>query len=471
MAKSIPRIIISGLKGGSGKTVISLSLCSAWNAEKKKVAVFKKGPDYIDAGWLAQASGSPCHNLDLFMMNSSQIKSSFLLRASNSDIAVIEGNRGLYDGLDDKGSCSTAELAKLLDTPVILIADCTKSTNTVAATILGCQTMDPDVPIKGVVLNNVVTKRQELLIRRSVERHCGVPVVGAIPRLKENPFPERHMGLTPFQEHEDTAGGIRAVEKLCADYLDIDTIWKIASEAEALNAYSAFRVQHSARDNREKVKIGVIKDSAFQFYYPENIEELIKRGARIVELNIFKDSKLPDLHALYIGGGFPETNAVTLAENTGFKDSLKEAIENGLPVYAECGGLMYLGERLIINGKTYPMTGIFPLTFSLGIKPSAHGYTVIEVIKDNPFFKKGCVLKGHEFHYSTVSDAADQKIEMCFSMSRGKGIREKMDGLFYKNVLATYTHLHAIGSPEWADGIINCAITYRNQRQKTKNKT
>jgi cobyrinic acid a,c-diamide synthase len=464
MEKVLPRIIVTGLKGGSGKTILSLSLCSIWKAKGKNVTPFKKGPDYIDAGWLAQASGSPCYNLDLFMMDQEQITSSFLLHTEKSDVAVIEGNRGLYDGMDHEGTYSTAEIAKLLKTPVLIIVDCTKSTNTIAATVLGCLKMDPDTPIKGAVLNNIATKRQESVIRKSIETHCRIPVVGVIPRLKENPFPERHMGLTPFQEHKNIIRSISKIEDIASEYLDMDAIWEIASEAEPLSEISGSVSQDPEVKDEEKLKIGIIKDSAFQFYYPENIEELQKRGAEIIEISVFKDSKLPELDALYIGGGFPETNAMSLADNTGLINSLRYAVEDGLPVYAECGGLMYLGEKLIIDNKTYPMAEIFPLTFELDKKPQAHGYTVIKVKEDNPFFNKGTELKGHEFHYSKVVEIGNEKVNMAFDVKRGKGITGKTDGITYRNVLATYTHLHAIGSPEWADGIINSATKYKKKK-------
>ncbi len=460
MKKPLPRIIVTGLKGGGGKTVLSLSLCSIWKSKGKKVTPFKKGPDYIDAGWLAQASDNPCYNLDLFMMTNEQIISSFVSHTGDTDVAVIEGNRGLYDGMDHEGTYSTAELAKLLKTPVLIIVDCTKSTNTVAATVLGCLKMDTETPIKGVVLNNVATKRQESVIRKAIEKHCGIPVVGVIPRLKENPFPERHMGLTPFQEHQGIIDAISTIEGIASKHLDMDAIWKIASDVEPLAQPSAISPQPSVKS---EVKIGIIKDSAFQFYYPENIEALEERGAEIIEISVFKNKELPELDALYIGGGFPETSAIALAENNEFKESLRDSIEKGLPVYAECGGLMYLGERLILDNETYPMVGIFPLVFGLEKRPQGHGYTIIEVKEDNPFFKKGTELKGHEFHYSKVIEIGSG-IEMAFDVKRGKGITKKTDGITYKNVLATYTHLHAIGSPEWADGIINIATKHKKLR-------
>ncbi len=549
---SIPRIVISGLRGGSGKTILSLCLIASWHRKGLKITPFKKGPDYIDAGWLAKVAGAPCYNLDLFMMTPEQAFQSFISHTYNCQtslnaecglgnktiadcgmrnaefkskiqnpkseifdhIALIEGNRGLYDGVDHKGTYSTAELAKLLKSPVILIVDSTKATNTIAAMVLGCQKMDSHVSIGGVVLNQVATSRQESLIRKSINDTCKIPVFGAIPRLKHDPFPERHMGLTPFQEHKGTDESIAAVEEIGAQYLDMDAILKVASEATPLsNADCGLRIasphpplskggqrggNSEIRNPKSEIKIGIIRDSAFQFYYPDNFEELEKRGAELIEINALTETKLPDIDALYIGGGFPETHAVALSENISFKNSLQEAIEKGLPVYAECGGLMYLGESLILNNKTYPMAGVLPIVFGLEKKPQAHGYTIIEVEKPNPYFSQNIILKGHEFHYSRVLEintpltpltrgelnnpslllplskgrtggakgeagGFSEQTYMAFNVRRGKGIIEGKDGLCYKNVLATYTHLHALGAPEWSDGLVRCAREFKNQ--------
>ncbi len=468
---SIPRVVVSGLRGGGGKTILSLSLIAALQKKGLKIAPFKKGPDYIDAGWLARASGVPCYNLDLFMMTPDQACQSFIDHTANSRIAVIEGNRGLYDGMDHKGTYSTAELAKLLKTPVVIIIDCTKTTNTIAALVLGCQTMDPDVPIAGVVLNRVATGRQESVIRKAVQEKCSVPVLGAIPRLKNDPFPERHMGLTPYQEHQGIEASIAAVGEIGAQYLDVDGILRVAEGAETLEEALSGQpsaISHGQRITGRGLRIGVIRDSAFQFYYQENFEELEKRGATIVEVSPLREDALPDIDALYIGGGFPETHAIALAGNVSFRESLHRAIEGGLPVYAECGGLMYLGKKLILEGKTYPMVGALPITFGLQKKPLAHGYTVVEVENENPFFEQKRVFKGHEFHYSKVLEVEEQGISMAFHVRRGQGIVDNKDGICYKNVLASYTHLHATGAPEWADGLVRCAQEQKNQKSKNK---
>lgn len=470
--KTAPRIVVSGLRGGGGKTVLSLSLAASLRKKGYHIIPFKKGPDYIDAGWLARAAGSPCYNLDLFMMTPGQALQSFIEHSYKAQFAVIEGNRGLFDGVDHKGTYSTAELAKLLHAPVVISIDCTKTTNTAAAMVLGCLKMDPEVIIGGVVLNRVATTRQETVIRKAIKEHCNVPVLGAIPRLKKDPFPERHMGLTPFQEHHDISESIEVVAELGEKYLDMEGIMRIAEGAGPIEE-SQVRSQESSKASSEpstlnsELRIGVIRDSAFQFYYEENFEELVKRGACITEVSPLKENALPDIDALYIGGGFPETHAIALAENKGFRDSLLSAIEKGLPVYAECGGLMYLGEHIILDNKTYPMVGALPITFGMEKRPGAHGYTVVEVEKRNPYFPEKCVLKGHEFHYSKVLDVKDADTYYAFDVKRGKGIVDNKDGICYKNVLAAYTHLHAIGAPEWADGLVKCAV--KNKRSKIKN--
>ncbi|UCD35175.1 MAG: cobyrinate a,c-diamide synthase [Nitrospiraceae bacterium] len=462
---SIPRIVVSGLRGGSGKTVLSLSILASLRKRGLAAAPFKKGPDYIDAGWLAKAAGTACYNLDLFMMTPGQALQSFLSHAQGSRIAVIEGNRGLYDGMDEKGTYSSAEIAKMLQAPVLLIVDCTKTTSTTAAMVLGCQRMDPDIMIRGVVLNRVATGRQEAVIRRAIGDRCGVPVLGAIPRMKKDPFPERHMGLTPFQEHGGIEESLAAMADIGMQYLDLDGIVQAAEGAGELTA--AVSSQQSAIGDlasgisEKGPRIGIIRDSAFQFYYPDNLEELLKRGAALAEVSPLREDALPALDALYIGGGFPETHAIALAENRGFRESLRAAIDGGLPVYAECGGLMYLGKDLVLEGRTLPMTGALNITFGMERKPCAHGYTVVEVAGENPYFQRGLTLKGHEFHYSRVLEIENNGTYMAFGVRRGKGIVDNKDGICYKNVLASYTHLHAAGTPEWAAGLVRCANKYK----------
>ncbi len=364
MDNTRPRVVIAGLRGGSGKTTLALGLIAAWQQRVGEVVPFKKGPDYIDAGWLTLAAGQSCYNLDPYMMSGEQILDSFWQHSQKAQGAVIEGNRGLHDGLDAEGSCSTAELAKLLQAPVLLVVDGTMVTRTAAAAVLGCQHLDPEVPIRGVILNRVAGPRHEEMLRTTIERYCRVPVVGAIPKLKEDDFPERHMGLVTALEHPEAREAILARIQIVKRYLDLEKVIAIANQAPPLSWRPAYPSERVSKAYRQPV-IGVIKDSAFQFYYPENLEALEKRGARLVTLNSMQDRVLPPLDAIYIGGGFPETHAEQLAANSQFRGSLKSAIEAGLPVYAECGGLMYLGRSLDIEGSTYPMVEAMPIDFQL----------------------------------------------------------------------------------------------------------
>jgi cobyrinic acid a,c-diamide synthase len=458
-----PRVVIAGVKGGSGKTTLCLSIIAAMRSQKRlRVIPFKKGPDYIDAGWLALAAGNPCYNLDPFFFSREKIVESFCSHF-RGDIAVIEGNRGLHDGVNAEGACSTAEVSKLLKSPVILVVDCTKITRTAAAVVMGCMHLDRDVNVRGVILNQVSGKRHEAVIRESIEKYCYLPVLGAIPRIEFGEFPERHMGLTPYQEHPDSVRALSFAGNIGDEYLDIDGIFNIARGAEPLSP--GFPASVCMR-KKSCVRIGVIRDSAFQFYYPENIEELECRGAEVVEIHAMEDKGLPDVDCLYIGGGFPETHAIALSENASFLSSLSEEIGEGLPVYAECGGLMYLGEGLLLAGRTYPMAGIFPVSFSLERRPQAHGYSVAEVVRQNPFYPQGVILKGHEFHYSRPLCLIDIRGDyfFAFRMRRGQGILEEMDGLCYKNVLATYTHLHAYGTAEWGQGMIKRAEDFKKKK-------
>jgi cobyrinic acid a,c-diamide synthase len=467
-----PRIIIAALRGGSGKTILSVGLIAAWKKLKKSIAPFKKGPDYIDTGWLALAAGRPCYNLDTFLLEAHQIVQSFLTHTLKDDIAVIEGNRGLFDGIDLAGSTSTAELAKLLQTPVLLCVDCTKITRTMAAVISGLTRFDPEVMIKGVVLNRVAGSRHERILRDNIEHYCGIPVLGAIPKLANQIFPERHMGLVPTPEHDWAAKSIDAAARIAVAHIDLDAIYELTRDLPQLKP--AARSQPPAVKSKiqvagtepDKPKIGIIKDSAFQFYYPENLDALTAAGAETVFISPLSGKSLPELDALYIGGGFPETHARQLAANKSFRKEIKALAENDLPIYAECGGLMYLGEELVLEKKSYPMAGVLPVAFDFYPRPQGHGYTVVTVVNENPFYEVGTEIKGHEFHYSRVLKWTGDENDLVFRMQRGVGITKEKDGICYKNVLATYTHIHALGTPQWAQALVRNALAF--QKKKTQ---
>ena len=468
LTADLPRILIAALRGGSGKTVLTVGIIAALAKQGKTVAPFKKGPDYIDAGWLALSAGRPCHNLDNFLISDQKILSSFIRHSRGGNISIIEGNRGLYDGIDIFGKTSTAELAKLLNSPVILCLDCTKSTRTLAAVVLGCLKFDPEVQLKGVILNHVAGSRHQKNIRQNIEYHCGISVIGAVPKLKEQNFPERHMGLVPTHEHTMGFDSVSAIADIVEKHVELNAVVDIACSAGPLDTAEPDCGEKSPEYNmgldEESPTIGIIRDSAFQFYYPDNIEALRDAGASIIFISPVADDDFPDVDALYIGGGFPETHAEILVKKEKFRIKLKSLAESGLPIYAECGGLMYLGRELILKDKSYPMADVLPIVFGLCKRPQGHGYTVIRVDGKNPFYEVGTELKGHEFHYSNVLSCANGKNEMVFSMRRGSGIKDHKDGFVYKNVLATYTHIHALGTPQWAESLVKNARIYKMKK-------
>jgi cobyrinic acid a,c-diamide synthase len=458
---SLPRILIAGVSGGGGKTLASLGLAAAWRRQGRRVAAFKKGPDYIDAAWLSRAAGSPCRNLDLFMMSPQAVLRSFVHSSGDADAAVIEGNRGLYDGRDAKGSCSTAELAKLLHTPVVLVVDCTKATRTIAAIVLGCQQLDTGVSIRGVILNRVGGRRHEAVVRESIQDICGVPVLGAIPRLGGGElFPERHLGLVPPDERDEVDAPIEKAADAVEKHVDLDAVWQIAQAAPALaegetgSGVSEARAATCAR-------IGVFRDAAFQFYYPENLEALREAGGEIVEVSPIGDRSLAEVDALYIGGGFPETLAPKLSANAAFLASVREVVGRGLPVYAECGGAVFLGRSLVMEGAAYPMAGVLPAVFAFGRKPQGHGYTELETVGANPFYAAGSVVRGHEFHYTYVEAYEVDEPSFAFRVRSGFGFDGRHDGLCLGNVLAMYTHVHALGTVSWARSIVEQAAAFK----------
>lgn len=459
---TVPRILVSALGGGGGKTLVSVGLTAAWQHCGRRVAPFKKGPDYIDAAWLSRAAGVGCRNLDLFLMEADAVRRSFVSAFAEADVVVVEGNRGLYDGADGEGTWSSAELAKLLTTPVILVLDCTKTTRTAAAFVLGCQHLDPDVLIGGVVLNRVAGSRHESVLRQSIENVCGVPVLGAFPRLRKSPFPERHLGLVPPQEHEAFARAVDGARRLAEQYLDLNGIWEVASTAQDLPVpdLAAPAVEESAS---VAVRIGVFRDAAFQFYYAENLQALEREGAQLVEISPLTDTVLPQVDALYIGGGFPETLAGRLAGNLPFRESLRCAVARDLPVYAECGGAVYLGEELWIDGTGFPMVGAIPATFEMGERPNGHGYVVLEAVHPNPFYDRGTTLRGHEFHYTRLRSLTRDDVAFAFRVRRGHGFDGMRDGLCHRNVLASYTHVHALGTRSWATALVAAAARHREE--------
>lgn len=463
-----PRLIIAGVSGDSGKTLISVGLASYLRSNGHKVYPFKKGPDYIDTMWLSQASSSVARNLDTFIMPKPTIIESFIVNTRGDGIAIIEGNRGLYDGFDEYGSHSTAELAKVLDTPIILVLNTQKMTRTSSVIVWGLKYFDISLNIAGVIINNYSGRRHKEIIANSITELTGVPVVGAIPRLPDKIlFPNRHLGLvTPF-EHKERAEAIENAQKIVQEYIDLKKVLDIANSANDiyLTNYPAEATRHP-----KQVRIAYFWDKAFCFYYKENLEALEHYGAELVPISPIKDTSLPDVDGVYIGGGFPETNADELSSNVKFLEDFRKKVLNGLPVYAECGGLMFLAEKLVYNDD-YKFAGVLPITVSMSSRPIGHGYFEGIVDSENPYYSKGTLLRGHEFHYSYISEIKGE-LQTVVKVNRGTGCIDDRDGIIFGNVFASYFHLHHLGTPFWAKEFLSICqknkSLYRNAINTTK---
>jgi len=472
MSVKIPRILIAGLAGDSGKTIVSLSLMAALKNKGLAIAAFKKGPDYIDAAWLSYAAQSTCRNLDTYLVPERDVIDIFTSGSQSSDISLIEGNRGIFDGKDVSGTHSTSGLAKLLQAPVVLVVDVTKSTRTIAALVKGCMDFDPDLNIAGVILNKVAGARHQNIISAAIEKYCHLPILGAIPKLGDSSklIPGRHLGLVTPSEYAKADDLHELLLKIGTEYIDCEKIIATADNAEPLD-FERPEIKESPYN--DKVRIGYFSDSVFTFYYPENLEALEKYGAELVAISSINDKELPPIDALYIGGGFPETQAEKLVDNKSMIASVRKAAVSGMPIYAECGGLIYLSRSLLLDDKLYPMAGVFPIDLKMNIKPVGHGYTSVKVDSSNPFYEMGAEIKGHEFHYSgTVGNQTESGLELlksCLQVEKGCGLGNKRDGLTYLNTLACYTHIHAAGTKFWAPAMIRSATIFKENTSNQVN--
>jgi cobyrinic acid a,c-diamide synthase len=471
--------MIAAPQGRSGKTTVAMGLCAALRRRGLKVKPFKKGPDYIDPSWLTAAAGYTCGNLDPYMFGETILKQAFMRGCRNMDIAVIEASMGLYDSPGEDGYGSSAWLARLLKVPVILVVNSARMARSAAAMVSGYMNFEPGTNITGVILNNVAGQRHRDKLVEAIEKLCGIPVLGCIPPDKGLALKERHIGIVPFIEQEDSAGIIENACAVIANNVAIDRIIAMArgegssdlSSAQGASEGTPLQINYvtNCRDGssdpsaRPKVKIGVLHDRAFSFYYPDNLEALQKAGAGLIFINSFTDS-LPGLDGLYIGGGFPELYAAELEANAGLRQSVKASVESGLPVYAECAGLMYLCNAIIQDGRAFSMCGVIKSAILIEKKPQGHGYVTAEVAGDNSFFGKGSLLRGHEFHHSRL--VSTEGLKFAYKVHRGHGVDGHNDGIVYKNVLASFTHLHAWGVPDWAGKFVKLAAARQRAGQK-----
>ena len=534
------RLLISAAHKSSGKTMVTVGLCAALAARGQVVQAFKKGPDYIDPMWLRQASGRDCYNLDPFLMTHRQISGLFARHAAPADISIVEGNKGLYDGLALDGSNSNAALAQMLGLPVLLVIDARGMTRGIAPLLLGYQAFDRSIRIAGVILNQLGGARHESKLRAVIEHYTDLPVLGAIAHDPRLAVVERHLGLMPSRELDDAAQRVRAIGALVAAQVDLSRVLEVAASAahtpamdppaagdkhvsvraepisvraepisvraapisvraEPISVHAApdskpaelgmptawpvmglarpepvdrskgRRVEGPLRAGRSAsagvmqrkapvhppIRIGVARDKAFGFYYPDDLEALQRCGAALVPFDTLNDPELPAVDGLFIGGGFPEMFMDELQANTRLRARIAAAVEAGLPVYAECGGLMYLARSLSWQGRTCRMVGAIQADALMHERPVGRGYVELEpttrVLWTDAAPGTTRTLRGHEFHYSSLENL-DPKTRFAYKVLRGHGVDGHHDGIVVHNLLASYSHLRCVDGAGWAQG-------------------
>jgi cobyrinic acid a,c-diamide synthase len=489
------RLLISAAHKSSGKTTLSIGLCAALSARGLAVQPFKKGPDYIDPMWLARAAHRACYNLDPFLMGMDEIERLFRRHALGADLCLVEGNKGLYDGLALDGSNSNAALAAALGLPVVLVVDARGMTRGIAPLLLGYQAFDRDIRIAGVILNNLGGSRHEAKLRAVIEHYTDMTVVGAVHADERLAIVERHLGLMPSNEAGAADAQIARIGEAVAAQVDLERVIDIARAASAwpVRPHAAVAggagagevvavvpprraerrgrarpatVAPLARSRPPRLRIGVAMDRAFGFYYADDLAALRHAGAQIVPFDTLADPCLPAVDALFIGGGFPEMLAPQLEANATLRADIRAAIEDGLAVYAECGGLMYLARTLQVAGRRHAMVGALPGDVVMHARPVGRGYVELAETADMPWPAPACPersVRAHEFHYSSLENV-DAEVRFAYRVCRGYGIDGRNDGLVHRNVLASYAHLRSVGACVWAERFVAFALQAKRQR-------
>ncbi len=448
---NVPRLVIAGTSSGVGKTTISTAIMAALHRRGFRVQGFKTGPDYIDPGYHRLATGLVSRNLDSWMMGREKITQSFFYNGSKADICIVEGVMGLFDGSLGDGSGSTAEIAGLLQAPIVLVVDTRSMAQSAAAVVYGYQNFWPHLNIAGVILNRVGSDKHRITATRAIEDRCRIPVIGAIHRDARLSTPERHLGLLPVPENKTAKEKIETLGATIEQLLDLDLLVQIAQSAPQMDVpVNTLNIA----ETRPAVKIAVALDEVFNFYYQDSLDTLTALGANLVFFSPLHDTKIPPgACGLIIGGGFPEMYLKELAANREMRAHIGHAHKHGLPIYAECGGLVYLAERVTgLDGETYPMVGIVPGSCTMETKLVGMGYVTAEALSDNILCSKGYTLKGHEFHYSSFTPAGKSS---AYKLYGGRGPDGRLDGHARGNVLASYLHLNFFGDPTLAEGFVN----------------
>jgi len=507
-------LLISAAHKSSGKTTISIGLCAALKTSGFDVQPFKKGPDYIDPMWLAKATGRACHNLDFNTMEREEIYDTFCRYRRGADISIIEGNKGLYDGLDLHGSNSNAALASLLQSPVILVIDARGMTRGIAPLILGYQAFAPTINIAGVILNQLGGSRHESKLRSVIDHYTDVPVIGAVHHNVELEILERHLGLIPSNEANEVQHRIAIVGQNIKQQVDMDKVTKIAAQPSANQQNPTAPLSSKPNNHSEQqstpqryavvnssvnaatntavnsitntvtntitnaanklCRIGIAQDAAFGFYYPGDIEAFQQAGAELVYFDTLSDTQLPEVDGLFIGGGFPETQMQALEKNHSLRQAIATAIEAGLPAYAECGGLMYLTRSIQWKGTTCQMVGAIPADTVLHKKPVGRGYVRLQETDNHPWKKNQATsaseFAAHEFHYSSLENLGTG-LDFAYNVLRGTGIKSTQngiaqDGIIYKNLLGGYAHLRDVNHNHWVQRFVSFVLNCKLNKQR-----
>ncbi len=459
------RIVIAGVASGVGKTTITMGFIAAWRAQGLRVQPFKVGPDYIDPSHLAQAADRPCYNLDTWMVAKTRILDLFTVATASADISIIEGVMGLYDGqssTEDTGS--TAEVAKLLNAPVILVIDAGAMARSAAAIVLGFQKLDPDVNIVGVIANRVGGEGHAALLREAIEPATGIPLLGYLSNT-DSIISERHLGLVPASEHALDLVQLAALAQRIRQTCQSERIIELARQAPVLQRHGSKEVSLDEKEH-SAIPIVIAQDEAFSFYYPDTLDLLRKAGAHLVPFRPLYDERVPEgVCGLYIGGGFPEVYAQRLAANVSLREDIARLIDQDIPCYAECGGLMYLCRSLrLASGEELPMVGAIERQSRLKEVNTVGqglviGYREARAVRDTLLMRQGEVVRGHEFHYSSLDQPFSHE-EAAYELGSGKSV----EGFARGNLLASYVHLPFSGFPLAAQRFVAAAHRWREMR-------
>lgn len=454
----LPRIMVAAAHKSSGKTVVSAGITSALVARGHKTAVFKKGPDYIDPMWLRLAAGRAAYNLDFNTMTRNEIRSLFQGKAAGADISLIEANKGLYDGVATDGSDSNAALAKLLRIPVVLVIDTKGMTRGIAPLLRGYTDFDPEVRIAGVILNKTGGSRHEEKLRQAVETYTEIEVLGAIGASADLDISERHLGLTTPSDTSRTEEFVDRAGTRVAQFVDVDRLVDIAASA---TTFPPVQLVDPPPPNMRGLRIGIARDEAFGFYYPDDLEAFEAAGAELVPVDTIRESCLPDVDGLFIGGGFPEVHAAALSANTSMRMSIRKALVSGLPTYAECGGLMYLCRSLEWEGKVYPMAGFFEADAVMHDVPQGRGYVGFTTSPAASWPSARGEQRAHEFHYARLENLKNPVFGR--KVTRGHGITGRYDALVQGNTQAGFFHLRHTAQTPWVTDFLEFVSAARER--------